>query len=208
MMPEDKDDLTAEQMAAEDAARDAAEEQAEQEEAEAGPDEEDLSPEAQLEEAIARIVELEAEAAQQKDRALRAVAEAENARRIAQQDRERAAKYAAEPIAKDLIEVAENLNRALMSVSEEVAAENEDLKQMRIGVSMAASEFAKAFTKHGIEIIDPVGGDFDPNHHQAMGEVETADIEPGKVAVCFARGYVLKDRLLRPAMVQLAKAPA
>ena len=201
MKPEDKDSVDAEEQVIDET-------QAE-EEAQAEPEvEEELSAESQLEEAIARIIELEAEAAQQKDRALRAVAEAENARRIAQQDRERAAKYASEPLAKDLIEVVENLNRALSSVSEETAAQNEDLKQMRIGVSMAASEFEKAFSKHGIEIVDPVGGDFDPNLHQAMGELETADVEPGKVAVCFARGYVLRDRLLRAAMVQLAKAPA
>lgn len=200
MMPEDKDPILDESI--EEAA------EALETETEAEHEEGELTAESQLEEAIARIQELEADAAQQKDRALRAIAEAENARRIAQQDREKSAKYASEPLAKDLIEVAENLNRALGSVSEEAAAQNEDLKQLRLGVGMAASEFARAFKKHGIEIIDPVGGDFDPNVHQAMGELETADIEPGKVAICFARGYVLRDRLLRPAMVQLAKAPA
>lgn len=167
----------------------------------------ELSLEDQLANALDEIDALKSEMGGHRDRALRAVAEAENTRRIAQRDRENAAKYAAEPLAKDLLEVAENLKRTLAAVAPEDVEASPALKQVMEGVAMVQREFENAFAKHQIEIIDPVGQAFDPNAHQAMGEMMTADVEPGKVAVCFARGYMLRDRLLRPAMVQLARAP-
>lgn len=166
-----------------------------------------LSIEDQLAEALDEIEALRSEMDAHRDRALRAVAEAENTRRIAQRDRENAAKYAAEPLAKDLLEVGENLKRALSAVDPGEAEANATLKQVVQGLTMVQREFEAAFAKHQIEIIDPLGEAFDPNAHQAMGEMVTDQVEPGKVAVCFARGYKLRDRLLRPAMVQLAKAP-
>lgn len=166
-----------------------------------------LSIEDQLAEALEEIEALKSEMDAHRDRALRAVAEAENTRRIAQRDRENAAKYAAEPLARDLLEVGENLKRALVAVAGEEVEANAALKQVVEGLTMVQRDFEGAFTKHAIEIIDPVGQAFDPNVHQAMGEMVTDQIEPGKVAICFARGYKLRDRLLRPAMVQLAKAP-
>ncbi len=173
----------------------------------ASEEEAEASLEDQLANALDEIDALKSEMDGHRDRALRAVAEAENTRRIAQRDRENAAKYAAEPLAKDLLEVAENLKRALSAVAPEEAEANAALKQVMEGVAMVQRDFENAFAKHQIEIIDPVGEGFDPNAHQAMGEMVTADVEPGKVAVCFARGYKLRDRLLRPAMVQLARAP-
>lgn len=167
----------------------------------------ELSIEDQLAEALEEIAALKSEMDGHRDRALRAVAEAENTRRIAQRDRENAAKYAAEPLARDLLEVGENLKRALGAVDPAEAEGNATLKQVVEGLTMVQREFEGAFAKHQIEIIDPVGEAFDPNAHQAMGEMVTDQIEPGKVAICFARGYKLRDRLLRPAMVQLAKAP-
>ncbi len=173
----------------------------------AGEEEAELSLEDQLANALDEIEALKSEMGGHRDRALRAVAEAENTRRIAQRDRENAAKYAAEPLAKDLLEVAENLKRSLASVAPEDVEASAALQQVLEGVAMVQRDFENAFAKHQIEIIDPVGEAFDPNAHQAMGEMITADVEPGKVAICFARGYKLRDRLLRPAMVQLARAP-
>lgn len=161
--------------------------------------------EACLEALHEEIEALKAELSAQKDRALRAVAEADNTRRIAQREREKLSKYAAEPLAKDLIEVAENLHRALCAVSEEQAAENEGLRNLRDGVQMVERGLVQAFEKHKIEVIDPKGEDFDPNLHQAMGQIESEDVPTGKVALAMGRAYRLHDRLLRPALVQVAK---
>jgi molecular chaperone GrpE len=148
---------------------------------------------------------LRAEIDDLKNRLLRAVAETENLRRRAEREREETAKFAVTHFARDLLPVADNLRRALDSVPEG-AAENDALASFITGVEMTERELLQVFEKHGIKAIHPLGEKFDHNLHQAMFETETDDHPPGAVTQVMQIGYVLKERLLRPAMVGVAKA--
>ena len=166
-------------------------------EAEAGADgPEEVDP---LAEQAARIAELEAEAQTLRDERLRALAEVENMRRRAERERSEASRYGATGLARDLLGVADNLRRALASGGGEGLLE---------GVEMVERELGAAFARHNIARIEAEGERFDHNRHQAMFEVETADAEAGTVVQVVQEGYLLHDRLLRPAMVGVAKAPA
>ncbi|HEV2673709.1 MAG TPA: nucleotide exchange factor GrpE [Aliidongia sp.] len=155
----------------------------------------------------ARIAELEAEVAKFKDQALRALAEQENVRRRAQRDREDALKFATSAFAKDLVTVADNLRRAIDSVPEAQAAGDELLKGLLSGVSATERELLGAFEKHGIRKLDPLGEKFDHNFHQAIFELENTGKVAGTVVQVLQAGYTLHDRLLREAMVGVAKGP-
>lgn len=165
----------------------------------------ELSPETAL---AARIEQLEAEQAKLKDQLLRSVADGENMRKRFLREQEDTAKYAVTGFARDLVSVVENLQRASGSISEEARAENEALKTLGEGVDMTLRELLGVFERQGIRRIDPVGEKFDHNFHQAVVQVETSDKEPGTVVQVLQAGYVLHDRLLRPAMVGVAKAPS
>ena len=154
-----------------------------------------------------RIAELEAEVAKFKDQALRALAEQENVRRRAQRDREDALKFATSGFAKDLVTVADNLRRAIESVPEAQAAKDELLKGLMSGVSATERELLGAFEKHGIRKLDPMGEKFDHNLHQAIFELENTGKPAGTVVQVLQAGYTLHDRLLREAMVGVAKGP-
>ncbi len=154
---------------------------------------------AQADPNAARAAALEAEVATLKDQLLRTLAEGENARRRAQREREEAVKYAASQLARDLLNVADNLSRA----RETGAASAEALLT---GVELVERELLAAFEKHGIKKIVPVGERFDPNFHQAMFEVPNAEAAPGTVVQVVQPGYVMAERLLRPALVGVAKA--
>lgn len=150
-----------------------------------------------LAEQAARIAELEAEAQALRDERLRALAEVENMRRRSERERGEASRYGATGLARDLLGVADNLRRALESGAGEGLME---------GVEMVERELGAAFARHHIARIEAEGERFDHNRHQAMFEVETADAEPGTVVQVVQDGYLLHDRLLRPAMVGVAKA--
>ena len=154
-----------------------------------------------------RIAALEAELADTKDRLLRALAETENVRRRAQREREDTQKYAVSGFARDLLSTADNLRRALDSVPE---AEIRDARTRSLldGVAATERELLSVFERHGIRRIDPKGERFDHNFHQAVFEAERPDAPAGTVIEVLQPGYVLHDRLLRPAMVGFAKAPA
>ena len=154
-----------------------------------------------------RIAALEAELADTKDRLLRALAETENVRRRAQREREDTQKYAVSGFARDLLATADNLRRALDSVPE---AEIRDARTRSLldGVAATERELLSVFERHGLQRIDPRGERFDHNFHQAVFEVERPDAPAGTVIEVLQPGYVLHDRLLRPAMVGVAKAPA
>ncbi len=150
----------------------------------------------------------EMEIADLKDRLLRAVAETENLRRRAEREREDTAKYAVSGFARDLLNVADNLRRALQNLSPEVRAKDEALNTLADGVELTERELLRVFDKHGIRVVDPQPGEkFDHNFHQAMFEVPNADQPPGTIVSVMQAGYALKERLLRPAMVGVAKAP-
>ena len=149
----------------------------------------------------------ETEVADLKDRLLRAVAETENLRRRAEREREETAKYAVTGFARDLLNVADNLRRALQNISPEVRAKDEALNTLADGVEMTERELLRVFEKYGIRVVEPQPGEkFDHNFHQAMYEVPNADQPPGTVVAVMQVGYALKERLLRPAMVGVAKA--
>ena len=151
-----------------------------------------------------RVAELEAELAEYKDRLLRALAETENVRRRAQREREDASKYAVAGFAKELLSAADNLRRALESLSES-EAKDERTRSLLAGVAATERELLGVFERHGIKRIDPKGEAFDHNLHQAIFEAERPDQPNGSVVEVLQPGYVLHDRLLRPAMVGVAK---
>ena len=151
------------------------------------------------------LVALKAEAAELKDQLLRAMAEGENLRRRLQKEKEDAAKYAAVPLARDLLGVADNLARALEAMSAEAAEGNEAVKNLLAGVEMTQRELEGAFAKHGIQKVDPQGEKLNPHTHEAMFEVPTNDQPAGTVVQVIQPGYILADRLLRPARVGVAK---
>jgi molecular chaperone GrpE len=156
----------------------------------------------------ARLARAETEAAENKDRLLRALADAENQRRRAEREREDARRYGAANLARDLVNVADNLRRALASLPE-ADVPDERVKGLIDGVAATERELLAAFERHGIRRVDPQPGErFDHNLHQAMFEIETADYPPGAVVQVLQTGYVMHDRLLRAAMVGVAKAVA
>ena len=155
----------------------------------------------------ARVAALEGELAEQKDRLLRALAETENIRRRAQRERDDAAKYAITGFAKDLLSAADNLRRALDSLPEAQIADDRT-RSLLAGVAATERELLSVFERHGLRRIDPKGERFDHNFHQAIFEVERPDQPPGTVVEVLQPGYLLHDRLLRPAMVGVSKQPA
>jgi len=177
----------------EDSTAAAAEETAEAEPAETEADE------------ATRAARLETEVAELRDQLLRALAEAENQRRRSQREREEAVRYAAAPMLRDLLAVADNLQRALESVPGEVADENGALKILLEGVQLTARELQTVFERHGIVKLDPMGERLNPHHHEAMFEVPDPEQPSGTIVQVVQPGYLLHDRLLRPARVGVAK---
>jgi len=159
----------------------------------------------------ARIAELEDQVAQLRDQALRALAEAENVRRRTDREKEQTRLYAAGNLAKDLLNAVDNLRRALDAAPADREGLDDTVKNLIVGVEMTEREVLTAFEKAGIKKIEPLGERFDPNLHQAMFEVENTGKPAGTVVQLLAPGYVIHDRLLRAAMVGVAKggpAPA
>ncbi len=151
-----------------------------------------------------RIARLEAELAEHKDRLLRALAETENTRRRVQREREDALKYAITGFAKDLLSAADNLRRALDSLPESEVTDTRT-RNLLAGVAATERELLSVFERHGIRRIDPQAEPFDHNFHQAIFEAERADRPAGTIVEVLQPGYVLHERLLRPAMVGVAK---
>ena len=145
------------------------------------------------------------EIASLKDQLLRAAAETENVRRLSR-ERDDAAAYVMTGFARDLLTVADNLARAVAAVPEEARA-NPAVKALIEGVEATDRELVRVLARYGVTRIEAVGTALDPNRHQAMLEVETAEMAPGTIVAEFMGGYMIKDRLLRPAMVSVAKAP-
>lgn len=148
------------------------------------------------------------ELAEVKDRLLRSLAETENVRRQKERDVEEARRYAVTGFARGLLEISDNLARALQSVPAEAREQDGFLKNLVLGVEMTERSLLALFERHQIKKIMPERGErFDHNRHQAMFEMPTAELPPGTVAEVMQAGYVIADRLLRPAMVGVAKAP-
>ncbi len=148
------------------------------------------------------------EAAELRDRLLRTLAEMENLRARTAREIDDARKYAVTGFARDLLDTADNLRRALASVPAEGREAGGDLlKNLLVGVEVTERTLLGAFEKHRIRRVEPQRGErFDPALHQAMFEVPTDQLPPGTVAEVMQAGYVLAERLLRPALVGVAKA--
>jgi len=138
------------------------------------------------------------------DQAVRAKAETQNVRRRAEQDVEKAHKFALEKFAKELLPIIDGLEKA---VEAEVASGNE-MTTLREGIEMTLSMFVSSVTKFNLEQIDPIGKPFDPTLHEAMSMVDAPGAEPNTVIAAMQKGYTLNGRLVRPAMVMVAKGPA
>jgi len=142
-----------------------------------------------------------------KDQVLRMAAENENLRKRQAKELEDAHKYGTSKFARDLIEVLENLHRAESSIKSEDVELNDSLKQIHAGIELTKKSLTDAFDKWGIARVDPQGEAFNHDFHQAITQVPTAEHPVGTVVQVIQAGYVMKDRLLRPALVAVAKAP-
>ncbi|MBB4856757.1 molecular chaperone GrpE [Novosphingobium chloroacetimidivorans] len=137
---------------------------------------------------------------------LYAKAETQNVRRRLEKDIADTRAYAATGFARDILSVSDNLTRALSAIPAELR-EDEKMKNLVAGIEATGREIEKVFASHGISRIAAVGLPLDPNQHQAMIELPSGDAEPGTVLQELQAGYMIKDRLLRPAMVAVAKKP-
>ncbi len=163
------------------------------------------APPAQEPSAEGRVAALEAELAETRDKLLRALAETENVRRRGQREREDAQRYSLQNFAKDMLSVADNLRRALDSAPAD--AGDGATRGVLAGVAATERELLAALERYGVRKVEPQPGDrFDHNLHEAMFEVEAPDRPAGTIVQVLQPGYVIHDRLLRPAMVGVAKA--
>jgi molecular chaperone GrpE len=128
----------------------------------------------------------------------------QNVRRRMEKEAADARAYAATGFARDILSVSDNLTRALEAIPAELR-EDEKFKGLVAGLEATGRELDSVFAKHGISRIAAMGLPLDPNQHQAMVEIPTADAEPGTIVAEMQAGYMIKDRLLRPAMVGVAK---
>lgn len=137
---------------------------------------------------------------------LYAQAEVQNVRRRMEKEAADARAYAATNFARDILSVSDNLTRALEAIPADLR-EDEKMKPLVTGLEATGRELESVFSKHGITRIAAMGLPLDPNQHQAMVEIPTADVDPGTVVAEMQAGYMIKDRLLRAAMVGVAKKP-
>jgi molecular chaperone GrpE len=165
------------------------------------------STELVMQAATARIAELEGELAEMRDRWLRAEAETQNVRNRSRREVEEVRQFAVQAFARDVVEAAENLKRGLDSIPPASPGEPEIVARLRDGFAGVERSVVALLERNGIRREDPVGALFDPNLHQAMAEQETVEHPPGTIIQAWSAAWTLNGRLLRPAMVVVAKAP-
>ena len=152
-----------------------------------------------------RVAELERQLEEANSKALYAAAEVQNVRRRLEQEKVQERNYANTGFARDMLSVKDNLERALSHVPDG-ARSDENLQRFVEGIEATLREIDAVFARNGITRVESKGQPLDPNKHQAMIEIPTAEVEPGTIVEEMQSGYMLKDRLLRPAMVGVAKA--
>jgi molecular chaperone GrpE len=153
-----------------------------------------------------RVAELERQLEEAKSKALYAAAETQNVRRRLEAEKDQASSYAAAGFARDMLAIKDHLERALAAVGEDLRADK-TAAQFLAGIEATGRELEAVFARHGITRIKSVGEPLDPHRHQAMVEMPSADAEPGMIVEEMQAGYMMKDRLLRPALVAVAKKP-
>jgi len=168
----------------------------------------DGTPETAATAAETRIAQLEAERDDFKDRYLRAYAEAENIRKRTEREKSDLAKYAIAGFARDVLTVSDNLQRAISAVADSGGEHSGALKALLEGVQLTDQELRKSLERHGVRPIEAAGVLFDPNLHQAVMEQENVEVVAGTVLKVFQEGYKIEDRVLRPAMVVVARGGA
>ncbi len=151
------------------------------------------------------VAVLEAENSELRDQLLRALAETENVRRRSQREKEDIGRFAVSNLARDMLTVADNLHRVIEAIPEDTLKEDHALNSLYEGDERIGRDLQQVFERHGITRITPLGEKFDHNLHQAMFEIDDPDAEPGTVVQLMAPGYLIHGRLLRPAMVGVAK---
>ncbi|HTG23444.1 MAG TPA: nucleotide exchange factor GrpE [Reyranella sp.] len=156
-------------------------------------------------EGVAAVEQLQAEKADLQDKLLRALAEAQNVRRRAQQDVERERKFGVERFAKDILSVADNLGRALSALPDDADAIDPALRNVIVGVQATERELQSVLERHGITRVESLGRPFNAEFHQAMMEVQDPSVPAGTVVQELAPGYLIAGRLLRAAMVAVSK---
>lgn len=161
---------------------------------------------AEIEPEALELDELRADRDAYKDRFMRALADAENARKRSDKDRREAEQYGGSKLARDILPVFDNLKRALDAATDE---QREISAALIEGVELTMRELVNVFTKHGVEVIAPQVGDrFDPQLHQAMFEAPVPGTKAGEIIQVATEGFLLHDRLLRPAQVGVSSTPA
>ncbi|TMJ36816.1 MAG: nucleotide exchange factor GrpE [Alphaproteobacteria bacterium] len=164
-------------------------------------------PEAETDLIEAEIAGLREEAGKLKDQLLRTFADMDNLRKRMEREKAEATLYAASNFARDILSVSDNMDRALATAEADHLKEaTEPVKNLVAGVEMTRRELLNVFERHGIKRVDPMGEKFDPHYHQAVFEVPTDDQPPGTVVQVMQAGFKIGERVLRPAMVGVAKA--
>ena len=174
----------------------------------AAPPQQEVPPEQAMQTANERIAALEAELVEMKERWMRSEAENANVRTRARKDVDDTRQYAVQKFAADVVESAENLKRGIDSLPPPSDDQPAILAKVREGLEGVERSFISTLERNGIKREDPTGQPFDPNLHQAMAEQESAAHAPGTVMQAWSKAWTLNGRLLRPAMVVVAKAPA
>ncbi len=152
-----------------------------------------------------RIKTLEEQLDRTKDQMIRALADAENTRKRAVKERQNASKYAISNFARDIINVADNLHRALEAIPEEILKEFPQVKNLVSGIEATERELIRCFEKNGIGKLEPLNEKFDPNFHEVMFEAPMPEKENGTIIQIIEPGYIINGRILRPAKVGIAK---
>ena len=152
---------------------------------------------------------LDRELAETKDRLLRTLADMDNMRKRTEREVADARVYGISNFARDILGVADNMHRAMAALDDELRAKaDEATKALLEGVELTERELMNVLEKHGVKRIEPLGQKFDPNRHQAMYEIEDASVPAGTVVQVMQAGYLIGDRVLRPALVAVAKGGA
>ena len=167
----------------------------------------DATPADETAELREQLEEAQAQAAAERDRALRAVAEAENIRKRADRSIESAHKFALERFVGDLLPAIDSFERAV-EAADAAESGNDSAQAIAEGITLSLKLLGEALEKQGIAVVDPIGAPFDPNLHEAMSMIDSATAEPGTVIEVFQKGYTVNGRLARPARVIVARQAA
>ena len=151
------------------------------------------------------VAALQAEVGDLKDKWMRAHAEVDNIRKRAEREREEAAKYSIAKLARDIVAVGDNFQRAIDAVPAGAAEKDPALKSFLDGVTMTERELLNALDRHGIRRVQPLNEQFNPHLHQAVAQVPRTDVPSGTIVEVYQAGYMIEDRVLRPAMVGVAQ---